>query len=541
MTRILKLNRSYGALLNSLIVMGGYVLSRVTGLLRDVVISRQFGTAAELGAYHAAFRITDLLYMVIIGGALGSSFIPVFLQVWNRDGAEHAWKLASAVVTWALALLALASALLWVLAPWLVAWLYSGPDFGPQDLQIITGLTRLFLLSPLLLGLGGLAMAALNAHNRFTLPALAPTIYNLGIIAGALFLAPQHGIWGLAWGVIIGAAVYLLVQVPGLWQMGMRLRLTLGRGISELATIARQMSPRVLGQAAAQISLLVTAALVTKLPDGLQKLAGLNYAYQIMLLPYGVFSLSLSTVAFPHLARLFAEGQHQELLASVRRTLSTILFLTIPAMVALIVLAVPLIRLLFQRGDFDQTSLAYTLAPLLGYATVLPAFAASEILIRAFYAMQQTRIPVLVGLLQVGLNLGLGWLCLVLGYGVGMLALAFSIANTVEAVLLALLLRRQFPGIWREVALLRSLRAAVFGALILAVCFGGLRWLSLPLLPFLSYSGAYDWRSDMLPLLLWLLLVGSTGTLMYLGVTTILGAQEARILWQRLRRALPGQ
>jgi putative peptidoglycan lipid II flippase len=155
--------------------------------------------------------------------------------------------------------------------------------------------------------------------------------------------------------------------------------------------------------------------------------------------------------------------------------------------------------------------------------------------------MQQTRIPVLVGLLQVGLNLGLGWLCLVLGYGVGMLALAFSIANTVEAVLLALLLRRQFPGIWREVALLRSLRAAVFGALILAVCFGGLRWLSLPLLPFLSYSGAYDWRSDMLPLLLWLLLVGSTGTLMYLGVTTILGAQEARILWQRLRRALPGQ
>jgi putative peptidoglycan lipid II flippase len=539
MTRILKWNRSYGALLNSLIVMGGYVLSRVTGLLRDVVISQQFGTAAELGAYHAAFRITDLLYMVIIGGALGSSFIPVFLQVWNRDGAERAWKLASAVVTWALALLALASALLWVLAPWLVVWLYSGPDFGPQDLQIITGLTRLFLLSPLLLGLGGLAMAALNAHNRFTLPALAPTIYNLGIIAGALFLAPQHGIWGLAWGVIIGAAVYLLVQVPGLWQMGMRLRLTLGRGISELATIARQMSPRVLGQAAAQISLLVTAALVTKLPDGLQKLAGLNYAYQIMLLPYGVFSLSLSTVAFPHLARLFAEGQRQELLASVRRTLSTILFLTIPAMVVLIVLAVPLIRLLFQRGDFDQTSLAYTLAPLLGYATVLPAFAASEILIRAFYAMQQTRIPVLVGLLQVGLNLGMGWLCLTLGYGVGMLALAFSIANTVEAVLLALLLRRQFPDIWREAALLHSLRAAVLGSLALAVWLGGLRWLSLPLLPFLSSGATYDWRSDMLPLALWLLPVGGAGLLVYLGITTVLGAQEARTLWQRLRRILP--
>ncbi len=522
--------------LNSLIVMGGYLLSRVTGLVRDVVISYRFGTSDALGAYTAAFRVTDLLYMVIIGGALGSTFIPLFIQVWNRDGSERAWHLASAVVTWALALLALASALLWVLAPRLVVWFFSGPDTGADELALTAQIMRLFLLSPLLLGLGGLAMAALNAHDRFTLPALAPATYNLGIIGGALFLAPALGIWGLAWGVVIGAAIYLLVQLPGLWRLGMRLRLTLGRGMRELGTIARQMTPRVFGQAASQISLLVTAALTTQLDDGLSKLAGLNYAYQLMLLPYGIFSLSLSTVAFPLLARLFAEGQQQELIANVRRTLGTILFLTLPAAAALLALAVPLVRLLFQRGDFDETSLLYTFVPLLGYALVLPAFASSEILIRTFYAMQRTWTPVLVGLLQVGLNLGLGSAAIALGYGVGALALAFSVANMLEALLLALLLKRLLPDIWKERALLWSILGALLGALLLG---GGLwlvRMVSTPLLPYLNFPASYTWQSDMLPLLLWLGLVGIAGSAGYLGMSLTFGSREARALLARLRK-----
>jgi putative peptidoglycan lipid II flippase len=442
-------SRLHGTLLNSLIVMGGYLLSRITGLLRDIAIAYQFGTSASLGAYYAAFRITDLLYMVVIGGALGSSFIPVFIQTWDRAGERRAWQLASAVMNWALLVLALASALLWLLAPWLTAQFYSGPDVSAQQLALTSDLTRLFLLSPLLLGLGGLAMAVLNAHNRFTLPALAPATYNLGIIGGALLLAPLLGIWGLAWGVVLGAAIYLLLQLPGLWRLGMALTLTLGRGFDmalrrDLGSIAVQMAPRVIGQAASQISLLVTAALTTSLALGLQRLAGLNYAYQLMLLPYGIFSLSLSTVAFPQLARLFAAGEHDELCERVRRTLRMILFLTLPAAVALIVLAVPLVRVLYQWGGaFDQTSLLYTTVPLLAYATALPAFAASEILIRSFYAMQKTWIPVLIGLLQVGLNLALGTLALSMGGGVGMLALAFSIANNVEALLLVVLLGRR--------------------------------------------------------------------------------------------------
>lgn len=524
-----------GLMLSSLIVMGGYLLSRVSGLLREVVISAQFGTSAELGAYRAAFKVTDLLYMVIIGGALGSSFIPIFIQVWERDGQARAWRLASAVTTWALGILAVASALLWLTAPQLTAWFYGGQGFTLDTLELTTNLTRMFLLSPLLLGLGGLAMAALNAHERFTLPALAPALYNIGIIAGAVLLAPTLGIWGLAWGVIGGAAVYLLIQIPGLIALGMRLRPTLGRGMGEVREVGVQMGPRVLGQAASQLSILVTAALTARLVLGAERLAGLDYAYQMMLLPYGIFSLSLATVAFPRLARLYSAGNRSEFDQSIRTTFGTILLLTLPATVVLLTLHVPLVRVLFQRGAFDNTSLSYTTVALIGYATALPAFAASEILIRSFYAMQRTWTPVLVGVGQVLLNLSLGILALQLGGGVGALALAFSIANNIEAILLFGLLGRSLPGIWREPQLWRTVRAAFAASLILAGLLWGAVQVSVGWLPSLSAAGAYQWQQDVVGVIGWLILVGSVGTVVYIGLSALFGAAPAQRVLHRIR------
>ncbi len=524
-----------GALLNSLIVMSGYILSRLTGLVRDMVVSARFGTDADLGSYYAAFRVTDLLYMVIIGGALGSSFIPVFIQVWERDGSERAWHVASAVVTWSLALLTLSSMLLWVFAPQVTGWFYGGMT---NDVALTAQIVRLFLLSPLLLGLGGLAMAALNARERFTLPALAPAIYNLGIIGGALFLAPSLGIWGLAWGVVLGAGLYLLVQLPGLLRLGMRLHITIGRHMPELKTIGQQMLPRVFGQAAAQISLLITAALTARLVFGFERLAGLNYAYQLMLLPYGIFSLSLSTVAFPRLARLFAEARHEELNASVRQTLSTILFLTLPATMALIFLGVPLIRLIYQRGEFDQASLIYTSAPLLGYATALPAFAAAEILIRAFYAMQRTWTPVLIGLLQVILNLAIGTLALMLGGGVAALTLAFSIANNVELLLLLFFLARRRPGIWHDPLLGRSVVASLVATLGLTLFLWTSRRISASHLTFLRIDGDYSWQNDMVVLLIWTGGVALVGSIIYVVMAMLCGSREAHTFWQSLAKRI---
>ena len=523
-----------GALISSLIVMGGFVLSRITGLLRDIVISARFGTSPEYGAYIAAFRITDLLYILVIGGALGSSFIPVFIQVWDRDGQLKAWRLASAVLTWTMIILTAASALLWLSAPTAARWAYGSDSFSPALLELTVGFTRLFLLSPLLLGLGGLAMAALNARERFALPALAPTLYNLGIILGALLLTPSLGIWGLAWGVVLGSLLYLLFQIPGLLQIGLRLRLNLGRDLDELSTVARQMGPRVLGHSAAHLSTLITAALAARLDRGLELLAGLNYAFQIMLLPYGIFSLSLSTVAYPTLARLNAEQRLDELRDLVRRTLGTILFLTTPAAVALIILGLPIVRLLLQRGVFDETSLRDTTGALLGYAAALPAFAASEILIRTFYAMQRTWVPVLVGIFQVGLNLLLG--LLLSGRGIEGLAIAFTLANNLEALLLFLLLPRILPGIWRNQPFWRSLTTTLLASLSL----GGLLLLlnrsPLGSFDFLSLNTPYLWQRDILPLALWLLGAGLSGAALYFGLSLTLGAREPRALLDRLRR-----
>jgi putative peptidoglycan lipid II flippase len=524
------------ALSGSLIVMAGFVLSRATGVLRDVIASYYFGTSAQMAAYNAAFSVVDLLYLVIIGGALGSSFIPIFIQAWEREGEARAWDLASAVLTWSLLLLAVASALLFIAAPQLIALVYGGEGYEPPTLLLAAQLTRLFLLSPLLLGLGGLAMAALNARDRFALPALAPSVYNLGIIVGAL-CAPLlgAGIWGMAWGVVGGALLYLLVQLPGLRAIGMRLRPTLGRGMAELGQVARAMGPRVLGQAAAHISILVTLALAARLIDGDAKSSGLRYAYQVMLLPYGIFSLSLSQVAFPRLARLHAEGRHAELAADVRRTLATILWLTLPAAAGLIVLGAPAVRVLFQRGEFDEVSLRYTVAALAGYALALPAFAASEILIRSFYATQRTWTPVLVGLLQVALNLGLGATLLRLGGDVDTLALAFSLANNVEAALLMLLLGAALPGLWRDRALWRALLASLAASALVAGAALALRMAALPLVPGLVVGAPYLWARDLPGLLAALALLGLLGAALYFALTLALGAAPARAALARLR------
>ncbi|NCC34216.1 MAG: murein biosynthesis integral membrane protein MurJ [Chloroflexia bacterium] len=525
-----------GALGNSLIVMAGFVLSRVTGLLRDMVATYLFGTSAEAAAYRTAFSVVDLLYLVIIGGALGSSFIPVFIETWERDGKERAWQVASAVVTWALLVLSIASMVIFLAAPWLITTLYGGQDFDQATLELSTQLTRLFLLSPLLLGLGGLAMAALNARDRFTLPAVAPSIYNLGIIGGALLgQALGLGIWGMAWGVVIGALLYLLVQIPGLYGLEMRLRLQLGRGIEQVKRIARQMGPRVLGQAAAHISLVVTLVLAARLSDGTAKVAGLGYAYQLMLLPYGIFSLSLSQVAFPRLARLVAEERYDDFSNDIRRTLGTILWLTLPATAILLTLGFPISRVLFQRGAFDTASLQHTTNALMGYALALPAFATSEILIRAFYAMQRTWTPVLIGIGQVGLNMSLGIFFVRAGNDVTSLAFAFSIANNIEALLLLLLLGNAIPGIWAERALWRSVGVAVIASGLVGAGLLLLTSVSQGAIPALTATHAYVWTEDMIALSAWLIGALALAGAAYLGISLIGRAAPAEALKARIR------
>ncbi|MBO9339068.1 MAG: murein biosynthesis integral membrane protein MurJ, partial [Chloroflexus sp.] len=261
----------------------------------------------------------------------------------------------------------------------------------------------------------------------------------------------------------------------------------------------------------AHLSIVATLVLASRLPDGDAKLAGLRWAYQLMLLPYGVFALSLSTVAFPRLARLVADRRFSALVDDVRSTLEHILWLTLPATAGLLTLGPALARVLFERGAFDTISLSYTAAALTGYAFALPAFAASEILIRTFYAMQRTWPPVLIGLAQVAMNIGLGVVLLAGGGDIGGLAIAFSIANSAEALLLAIVLGRMLPGIWQAPGLWQR----VLYALVASIVIGLGWWYGREFIPGATPSAVYHWPDDLISLLVGLVGLGGIGIAFY--------------------------
>ena len=518
---------------NTLIVMGGVLLSRVLGLVRDAAILSRFAPPnAALDAYNAAFRIPDFLYAVVIGGALSTTLIPVFQQVWQEQGEARAWRVASEVLNLAVLSLAFFLAVVALLAGSMVRLLF--PTQSLQEQQLIAALTRFFLLSPLLLGIGGVAMGLLNARERFGLPALAFNVYNLMIIAGALLLAPRYGIWGVAYGLIAGAALYLLVQVPGLVRAGMRYSPSLGLHDPAVRRVGRQIVPRLVGQSAVQVNFIAMTSFAALLPG--HEIGPLNSAYQLMLLPHGIFVMSLVTVLFPQMSQLFARGERQAFRETAFRAVRLVVFVTLPIAVAMAVLRVPVVRLLYERGRFNAESTALIAAPLLIYLSSIVAFAASEPLVRSFYAMQDTRTPVYVAIGTIMLNIVLGYLSVTwTNLGAQGLALAFSVANNLEALTLLLLLWRRLGGTSGS-HFLRSFVGSGVSAGVMGVSLLLFISVSRSRLPMITLNGAYGARADAFRLLAWLAVAGVLGALIYLGTCALLGIAELRDAWSLVRR-----
>lgn len=431
---------------NTAIVGGAFVLSRLLGLVREAVIAGRFGTSPEYDAYILAFRVPDTLFLLIVGGAVGSAFIPVFTELMGKEREPQAWRLASTLINASVVLLSLGGIVMGLLAPTLVATVIAPGVTSPEQRQLVVDLTRVLLFSPLFLGLGGWAMGILNARQSFALPALAPVAYNLAIIAGALFLAPSLGVYGLAWGVVAGALLHFAVQLPSLRGVGMRytpFRVNLrdeGAG-----RVARLLVPRVLGQAAFQANIIAMSAIATFLSAG--AVSALSYAYLLMMLPHGIFAMSLATVTFPTMAAQYAEGDLDSLRSTLARATRVLLFLTLPAAVGLFILRYEIVTTLFQFGAFTSASTDLVASALGYFAPGLVAYAVVEILTRGFYALHDTATPVAVSVATVALNLGLS-LLLTRAYGWGHegLALSLAVTTTVEMVLMWLLLGRKLPG-----------------------------------------------------------------------------------------------
>jgi putative peptidoglycan lipid II flippase len=425
------------------IVAGSFVISRILGLAREIVLARQFGTSESFSAYVSAFRIPDLLFLVVMAGAFGSAFIPVFSGLLGDGEDEAAWKLASVVFNISGVLVIAAAAAAWVFAPELVHYLVA-PDASATAQQITVNCMRILLLSPVFLGFGIAAKGILEGQDLFTLPALAPIVYNAATILGAVFLGPRVGVYGVAIGVVAGAIGFLLLQIPGLVRSGMRYSVSFNPRTPGVSEVGRLLAPRLIGQAAFQLNFIAVTNLAWR--TGEQSVSALNYAWQLLMLPHGVLALSVSTVILPTLSRLWQAGDTAAFRATLGNALRPLFFLSLPAAVILFAFRLPIVQTLFQTGAFSAESTSLVAAPLTFLAAGLVSYALVEALTRAFYAMHDTRTPVVAGIGIVALNVILG-VALLDRLGYLALALALSISTTVEALILTGVLGHRIGGV----------------------------------------------------------------------------------------------
>lgn len=428
---------------SSILVMGLFLASKVIGLLRERAIAHAFGAGGEIDAYVAAFRVPDLLFTLIAGGALISAFLPVFSEELAEDAPDSAWLLASRVTNLALLTTAVLGGLAAIAAPWLVAEVIA-PAFSPAAQAITVDLMRILLVSTVIFAISGVQMGILNAFQHFLSPALAPIVYNLGILAGALVLAPRFGIRGLAWGAVIGALGHLGVKLPSLMRHGYRWLPGLGLGDPALHQVLRLMGPRVLSLATVQGVNILNTNLASALPAG--SLAAFNYAWVLAQMPQTLLGTAIATVAFPTLAELAARKDREGLRETASGALAIMLSLSLPAAAALVLLGGPAISLLLQTGRFDQTAADATLLALRMFALGLVGHVAFELVARLFYAQKDTITVLYLASVALLVNLGLA-LALVGPLAQGGLALANSVAVSVEVLLGLWILQRRLGGL----------------------------------------------------------------------------------------------
>jgi len=469
----------------SLLVAATYFGSRVLGALRTTAIGGAFGTPPELDAYYVGNRIPDLIFQLIAGATLASAFIPTFVHVRTRNGDRAAWRLASSVLN-LVALITIALAvIMFVLAPRLVPLTAPGlgekAGRGPEITALAVYLTRLMLLAPIIFSVSGMISGILNARHRFLLSGLAPMLYNLGIIGGALayqIVFPhrslEFGVTLLAIATVAGAAAHLIVQLPGLAMVGMRYYRAADVRDPAVREVGLLMLPRVLGLAALQANFLVTTYFASQMGAG--TISSLTFAWSLVVLPLALVGQAISTAVFPHLAEHAAGDDRAEVGRTLAQTARVIIFLTIPATAGLVILRIPIVSLVLQHGQFDAEATRVTAGALLFYSLGLAAQALIEIFSRGFYAIRDTRTPVAFAVLSMVLNLVFS-LLLRGPMGYKGLALALSLSVTVEAALLFLFLRPRMGGLEEAKLLWTALRSAAAAWIMVVVVAAVMLWM----------------------------------------------------------------
>ncbi len=515
--------RSVPVARSTLIVMGGMLASMAMGLVRQRVIAARFGTGAALDAYTAANGLPELLFTMLAGGALTFAFIPIYSEFLTADDRSGSNRLASQVINSVFLLAVGASLLAALAAPTLVSAPWGlGPNFPAAVQRLTADLMRVLLLSTVLFAISSILSGVLHAHQHFLLPALSPIVYSLGVIFGAVALSPAMGILGLGWGAVAGAALHLVVQLPGLVRYGVTWSPVFAWTEPALRRVAVLMAPRVVDLMMARASIdWLNANLGSGLGEG--RLSALRYAFQIMNMPWTLVGTAIGIAVFPTFAALAAEQNRAALRGALSGALRAILTLTLPAAVGLLLLGRPLIQVLFEGGEFTAQSTDLVFYALRFYTLALISQSVLEVVIRAFSARKDTLTPLLVSFFTTALNLGLAVaLARPERISHGGLALANGVAVGVESLIGLTILQRRWGLLEvRRVAGDLARSGLACGAMALAILIGRSLAPETPLVQ--------------------LILVGGLGAVVYFVAAAALGIREVRSLPLTLLRSLQPQ
>lgn len=462
------------------IVSSATFLSRVLGLVREQVFAFLFGAGYATDAFIAAFRIPNLLRDLFAEGALSSAFIPVFTDYKTNQGRQKAWELANLVLNLLLVTLCLVIILGIIFSPYIVSVI--APGFGKEagKQELTTLLSRIMFPFLLLIALAALAMGMLNTFRRFGIPALAPTLFNLGMIIGGLFISPLFDppIIGMALGVLLGGFGQLAIQLPSLRKIGFRYRFTLNLrdpggvhrtvhpGVKRILIL---MIPATLGLASTQVNIFVNTLIASLLPQG--SVSYLNYSFRLMQFPIGVFGVAVATVTFPIVSAFVAKKEMGQVLSTFTSSLKLVFFLTIPSAIFLAVASQPVISVLFQHGRFTFLDTIATSQALMFYCIGLFAYSSVRLTASTFYSMGDTKTPVKTSAVAVSVNIILN-LILMHPLGFKGLALAASVAAMTNLFLLLKILDKRIGPLDRKdiaMTFFKILSSALFMGLALCV------------------------------------------------------------------------
>jgi len=451
------------------IISAATLLSRILGFIRDMMLARLFGATLAADAFFVAYRIPNMLRELFAEGAMAAAFIPVFTEYLTHKSRRDAWELASAVFTTLLTILTGITLLGILFSPFIVKLIAPGFTLSPEKVALTILLNQIMFPYLLFIGLSALLMGILNSLRSFAAPAFSPVMFNLCIILSAFLLSPlfDQPIIGIAVGVLIGGLVQFLFQIPSLRHQGFILSLRFQPNHPGVKKIGKLLLPTMIGLSVTQVNILVNTLLASYLSEG--SVTYLFYGMRLIHFPLGLFGIALATALLPTMAALSAQGDLDGLRLKLSFGLRLVLFITLPAMIGLIFLRVPIVHILFEHGHFTSQATLNTASAVLFYSLGLWAFAGARITIPTFYALQDTATPARIGIFTMILNIILS-LILMGPLAHNGLALATSLSAMFNFLALIIILQKRLGGLEVKRFFLSLLRTILACVIVAGIC-----------------------------------------------------------------------